>query len=265
MEARIKEASGNRSFRIGMVVPSSNVTMEKEIPKMLGSFRGADPSQFTFHSSRVRLQQVSAEELKKMNANAANAALELADASVDIILYACLVAVMVEGKNAHINAEEQFKNALVQEEKSIPIVTSAGALVATLHDIQASKIAVIAPYLPVLTETVCGYLQAENIDVVASHSLSVDDNLAVGKLDQRQLLNIAQTLPKDVDAVVLSACVQMPSLDVIEEAEKLLKKPVISAATATVYQMLKKLDLHPDISGFGDLLAGKLTPKVGAI
>ena len=265
METSVKDASGNRSFRIGMIVPSSNVTMEKEIPQMLRSFEGSKSSQFTFHSSRVRLQKVSAEELKKMNANAANAALELSDASVDVILYACLVAVMVEGKNAHVEAEERLINALAKEDRSIPVVTSAGALVATLHDIKASKVAVIAPYLPALTETVCGYLHDENIEVVSSCSLSVDDNLEVGRLDQRQLLDIAQTLPEEVDAVVLSACVQMPSLDVIEEAEKLLKKPVVSAATATVYQMMKKLDIHPDILGYGDLLAGKLTPKVTSI
>jgi len=265
MKTSGKIASGKRSFRIGMIVPSSNVTMEKEIPQMLQSLDGENASQFTFHSSRVRLQKVSPEELKKMNANAANAALELTDASVDVILYACLVAVMVEGKGAHIESEERIRNTLAKEDKSIPIVTSAGALVATLHDIKASKIAVIAPYLPALTQTVCGYLQAENIEVVSSCSLSVDDNLEVGKLDQGQLVEIAQTLPKDVDAVVLSACVQMPSLDVIEEVEKLLRKPVISAATATVYQMMKKLDIHPDILGYGDLLAGKLTQKVDSV
>ena len=262
MKVSIKEALGNRSFRIGMIVPSSNVTMEKEIPQMLRSLEGSKALQFTFHSSRMRLQRVSPEELKKMNGNAANAALELSDASVDVILYACLVAVMLEGKGAHLEAEERFKNSLAKENKSIPIVTSAGALVATLRDMKAAKVAVVAPYLPALTESVCDYLHAENIEVVSSCSLSVDDNLEVGRLDQRQLLEIARTLPEDVDAVVLSACVQMPSLDVIEEAEKMLGKPVISAATATVYQIMKTLEIPPRIVGYGDLLAGKLDQKV---
>jgi len=265
MKTSLKEATAKKSFRIGLIVPSSNVTMEKEIPQMLQSLEGENAFQFTFHSSRVRLQRVSPEELKKMNANAANAALELADASVDVILYACLVAVMAEGKGAHIESEERIRNTLTKENKSIPIITSAGALVATLRDIEASKIAIIAPYLPALTETVCGYLRDENIEVVSSCSLSVDDNLEVGKLDQRELLKIAQTLPKNIDAIVLSACVQMPSIDVIEEAEKLLGKPVISAGTATVYQMMKTLGIPPNILGYGDLLAGNLTRKINPI
>ena len=111
-----------------------------------------------------------------MNSNSTNAALELADASVDIILYACLIAVMVEGKNAHLEAEERLKKALEKEHNSIPVVTSAGALVSTLHDINASRIALVAPYLPTLTQTVCNYLQDENIEVLSSQSLSTSSS-----------------------------------------------------------------------------------------
>jgi maleate isomerase len=193
-----------------------------------------------------------------MNAHAERAALELGDAGVDIVLYACLVAVMVEGKSAHIIAEERLKRVLEKEGTSVPIVTSAGALVDTLHDINASRVAIVAPYLPTLTKQVCNYLENEQIEVASSCSLSVDDNLAVGCMNPEHLLEIAPSLPKQVDAVVLSACVQMPSLDVIAEVEDFLGIPVISAATATLYIALKELGIQPKISGYGALLSGNL-------
>ena len=96
--------------------------------------------------------------------------------------------------------------------------------------------ALVAPYLPALTERVCDYLDAEGIEVVDPISLSVADNAAVGPLARGgAAARIARLLPRDVDAVVLSACVQMPSLEVIEAVERRLGLPVISAATATTF------------------------------
>ena len=87
-------------------------------------------------------------------------------------------------------------------------------------------------------------------------SLSVADNAAVGTLPQANLLARCDTLPREVDAVVLSACVQMPSLGVIDAAERRLGLPVISAATATLFQLLRRLGLGTRVPGAGRLLSG---------
>ena len=78
-------------FRVGLIVPSSNVTMEIEIPALL---QRAD-AKYSFHSSRMRMRQVSAEELAAMDAQGVRCVQELVDARCDVMAYACLVAVMV--------------------------------------------------------------------------------------------------------------------------------------------------------------------------
>jgi maleate isomerase len=120
----------------------------------------------------------------------------------------------------------------------------------------ARKIAVVAPYLPALTQRVCDYIAAEGVVVEEARSLSVADNGAVGRLDPQSLLAIADELPRNVDVVVLSACVQMPSLPAIELAEARLGLPVISSATATAFQSLRQLGLRTRIPGAGHLLSG---------
>jgi maleate cis-trans isomerase len=40
-------------YRIGQIVPSSNITMETEIPAMLQARQLIRPERFAFHSSRV--------------------------------------------------------------------------------------------------------------------------------------------------------------------------------------------------------------------
>lgn len=243
-------------LRIGMIVPSSNVTMEREVPALLRARESVAPERFSFHASRVRMKSVTPEELAAMNAQAGRACGELADAKVDLVAYACLVAVMAEGRGAHCDAEARLGAALSAEGSSAPVVTSAGALVTTLRDIGASRIAVLAPYAPALTDKVCDYIGGEGIEVRDVRSLSVTDNTAVGRLDPKNLLPLAEALDRDVDAVVLSACVQMPSLASIEPAERALGRPVLSAATATVFQSLRRLGLRTIAPGGGHLLSG---------
>ncbi|MFP3526438.1 Asp/Glu racemase, partial [Pantoea sp. SIMBA_072] len=84
-----------RHFRIGQIVPSSNTTMETEIPAMLRAREAASPDErFTFHSSRMRMHKVTKEELAAMNREGLRCAAELADARVDVMSTACLVAIM---------------------------------------------------------------------------------------------------------------------------------------------------------------------------
>src|SRR6478752_8493505 len=91
-----------KHVRIGLVVPSSNVTVETEMPALLGRHPDA---QFSFHSSRMRMQAVSPEQLRAMNAQRERCILELGDAGVDAVLYACLVALMSVGPGEHQRVE----------------------------------------------------------------------------------------------------------------------------------------------------------------
>ena len=123
----------------------------------------------------------------------------------------------------------------------------------------AKKVASIAPYLSSLTEYVCNYLKNENINIVYSYSLSVDDNLKVSELEQDKLLEYVTLVPKDVDVIVISACVQMPSIDIISKAEKITGKRIISTSTATVYQLFKTLKInYVKTSTYGSLFSSPL-------
>jgi maleate isomerase len=137
------------------------------------------------------------------------------------------------------------------------VVTSAGALVEGLRTLGARKIALVAPYMQPLTRTVVDYLTHEGIEVLDYRALEIPDNLDVAAHDPGRLPGLAKGLDHaDADAVVLSACVQMPSLSAIEEAEQLLGKPVVSAAVCTVHQLLRALELPAFAPGAGHLLSG---------
>src|SRR3989449_1347340 len=155
-----------QNYRIGQIVPSSNTTMETEIPAMLRAREEVEPERFTFHSSRMRLQQVTKEQLEAMDADSGRCAAELVDARVDVLGYACLVAIMSMGKGYHRQSEAKLHDITVREGHGVPVVTSAGALIAGLKTLKARKISLIAPYLKPLTKLVVDYIEAEGIKVV---------------------------------------------------------------------------------------------------
>ncbi|MEU9143412.1 Asp/Glu racemase [Streptomyces sp. NPDC048349] len=248
----------SRIFRIGQIVPSSNVTMETEVPAILRARQSLVPDEaFTFHSSRMRMTHVTPEQLKAMDADSDRCAVELSDARVDVLGYACLVAIMSMGLGYHRAAQERLHLRTAENGGPAPVVTSAGALVHGLHTLDAKKIVLLAPYMRPLTRTVVDYLGHEGIEVLDHRALEIPDNLDVAAHDPARLPGLARALEyTEADAVVLSACVQMPSLSAIEEAEQLLGKPVVSAAVCTAHQMLRALDLEAVAPGAGHLLSG---------
>ncbi len=238
--------------RIGLVVPSSNVTVETEMPRILGRHPDAE---FTFHASRMRMQKVSPEQLRAMNAQRERCVIELGDAGIDVVLYACLVAIMSTGPGAHREAELAVAEQLATGGSEAKALSSAGALVDTLNDMEAERVAVVTPYLRPLAELVVAYLENEGVEVSDWRALEVSDNAEVGCIPGDRVMEAARSLDlTGVDVLVLSACVQMPSLDLVQAAEDEFGIPVITAATAGAYQILRAVDARVDIPGAGSLL-----------
>lgn len=252
-------------YRVGQIVPSSNTTMETEIPAMLRMREGAFPQRFTFHSSRMRMKKVTKEELAAMDAESDRCAVELTDARVDVLGYACLVAIMSKGKGYHRVSEERLGRRAAENGSPTPVVTSAGALIEGLKALGARKIALIAPYMKPLTKLVIDYIEHEGIEVVDAIALEIPDNLEVGRQDPANLIDISKRLKANIaDAVVLSACVQMPSLAAVPEVEARLSRPVTSAAICTTYRMLQQMKLEPIVPAAGALLSGVTLSAPGA-
>src|SRR4051812_19376015 len=165
------------SYRIGQIVPSSNTTMETELPAMFRARESVAPERFTFHSSRMRMKKVTKEELAAMDADSDRCAAELSDAAVDVLGYACLVAIMSMGKGYHAQSEQRLHAVTKREGHPVPVVTSAGALVDSLKTLGARRIAMIAPYMKPLTQLVAEYIEHEGIEVAEAIALEVPDNL----------------------------------------------------------------------------------------
>jgi maleate isomerase len=239
-----------------MIVPSSNTTMEAEIPALLQRQSAADGSRFTFHSARLRLRQATPEALQAMNEAAGEAVDALGDAQVDTLVYGGLVATMCGGKASVVETGQRLaRRANYMRAAPVSVVSSAQALIGALQSLGAESVSMIAPYRKELTARVTTTIEEHGIAVRQAVSLEVTDSVAVGRLDPQALLAMACELDlANSDALVLSACVQMPSLEVLDATEQLLGLPVLSAASASVWALLQKLRIEPQVRAAGWLL-----------
>ena len=250
------------TYRIGQIVPSSNTTMETEIPAMLHARASIRPERFTFHASRMRMHKVTREELEAMNREGLRCAAELADARVDVMSTACLVAIMAMGLGYHRQVQRELAEVARQNHCRAPVMTSAGALVEGLHIMGAKKISLLAPYMCSLTDLVVKYIENEGIEVVDAISFEIPDNLDVGRRDPTLLLDDVKRLnTTNVDVVVLSACVQMQSLPSIQKVEDTIGIPVTSTSVCTTRRMLDHLGLDAVVPNAGALLSGRYAPR----
>ncbi|MDB5944683.1 MAG: Asp/Glu racemase [Ramlibacter sp.] len=248
----------SRSYRIGLIVPSSNTTMETEIPAMLRAREQILPERFSFHSSRMRMKEVTREQLEAMDRDSDRCALELSDARMDAMGYACLVAIMSMGKGYHRESQRRLHEVTVANGAPAPVTTSAGALVEGLKAMGAKRISIVAPYMKPLTKLVIDYIENEDIEVIDSVSLEIADNLQVGAQDPKAPAELWKRLNvKGADAIVASACVQMPSLASIPLIEAASGLPVVSGAVCTTYAILKTLGLERRVPDAGALLSGR--------
>ena len=134
--------------------------------------------------------------------------------------YACLVAIMVRGHGAHTTAEERLAEVAAANRGPAPVVSSAGALIDAIRALGLRRVAIITPYLPELTQAVAAYIEDYGITVTEAVALSVADNVEVANIPQERLVEEARGLDMSTaDGVVLSCCVQMPSLSAIAPVE----------------------------------------------
>jgi maleate isomerase len=253
-----------QSIRIGLIVPSSNSTMETEIPAMFRTREAIAPERFTFHSSRMRMRSVSKDELAAMDEQSERCAAELADVRVSVAGYACLVAIMSQGHGYHRRSQERLSRVFAENGGDGAVVNSAGALIDCIKQLGARRVTAIMPYSAPLARTVVDYIEAEGISVKDYRTLEVTDNFAVGQLDPARLPEIARTLDtRGIDVFIASACVQMPSLAAIPAIERALGIPTISAAVCTTHAMLTALGLPAVVPNAGALLAA--TPTASAL
>ncbi|MFQ5758657.1 MAG: aspartate/glutamate racemase family protein [Candidatus Bathyarchaeia archaeon] len=228
--------------RLGLIIPSSNTTMEREFNKLL-------PEGFSVHTARLRLREVTVKELAEMEKEVEDEALKLADAGVNVIGYGCTSGSLFKGLG-----HDKVIEARIERASGIPAVATAGTVVSALKALNVKRVAVATPYIKEINDLEEDFLSSNGFQVVELKGLGIKDNIEIGRLDSQAAYELVMELRyAEADGVFIS-CTNFPTLDKIRKLEDTLRKPVISSNTATFWAMLRKCGISIKIKDFGKLL-----------
>ncbi|QLK24336.1 aspartate/glutamate racemase family protein [Natrinema zhouii] len=217
----------SRNGRVGLIVPSSNTTVEPE-------FRAFLPNEVTVHGARMALESVTVDELDAMSDDAARAAELLGHADVDAVAYACTTGSLIHGPGFDAELEERLREAA-----GVPAVATARSVVRALKALEADRIAVATPYTSELDEKEREFLAESGFDVASIDGRGLAANTEIGALTpddaSRQVLEHVGS-DDDLDAVFVS-CTNYRSLAAIDALEAKLGVPVITSNGATLWDV----------------------------
>ncbi len=216
----------DKPLRVGLMVPANNTTMEIELAAWL-------PVGSSITTVKIPRGQglLTKETLPAYRDSAiALARQHFADGKHDLIAYGCTAAGFISGPAG--DAELQAK---LTEATSLPVVTTARAMVSALQHDGAKRIAVVTPYHDMVNQQLAAFLADGGISVMRMDTFRAPDVVALGQITAEQVRDLARaTMGSDCDAMFIG-CSQLPTHAVLDELQAEFKRPTWSSICATAW------------------------------
>jgi maleate isomerase len=189
------------------------------------------PEGISVHTTRLPLQKVREEDLIKMATEVKRCAKLLADAEVDVIAYGCTTGSLI------LNVKER-----IEKVTSIPVITTAQAVVEALKKEKIKKLAVATPYIKELNEKEKEFLRSWGFEVCKIKGLGLLDNLEIGKQPSEAIYRLGKEVMKSsqADGLFIS-CTNLRTFEIIKPLSQDIKKPVVTSNQATLWRLLIEL------------------------
>jgi maleate isomerase len=218
--------------RLGVILPSSNTTVEYEVTKILQN------SEISCHFARVPLKDVTVRGLECMDKAVEDAAILLGDADVNLIAFACTSGSLIKGREYDFELSDR-----ISEAAGCPAITTSSAVIDALNVLKAHRICLGTPYIEEVTDREVSFLEKNGFIVTAKRSLHIKENKKIGLLTPNDAEVLARSICSSVSDVVFISCTNFRTFEVIERLEDELGKAVISSNSATLWASLKALDI----------------------
>jgi maleate isomerase/arylmalonate decarboxylase len=239
----MKYCNDRGAGRIGFIVPVSNSNLEPDMVAMR-------PDGVSLHFMRAGgydLDQIpDSSQMRQFAESSLDAVVQaLSAVRPDVVAYGCTSATLSLGPDY----DREFRSK-IESLAGVPSFTAACALVEALRDLGIGAVGFASPYTEQLNREGADFLSASGIKVVNTAYVGQDlGNYVQGALTPDEVFSLGlRSNHKEAEALVLS-CTDMRTIEVIEELEKALDKPVVSSNQALMYVATKLLGLRGRVPG----------------
>ena len=229
--------AGPGKYRIGLITLSNDYVTERDFINM----RPCDD--VVIYTSRVpNTPQCTVETLSEMAPHITTAAaLLVPEGRLDVIAYSCTSGTAVMGF-------EKVRSLIQAARPGIACTTPITASLEALSRFGANRIAVLTPYIDEVNSDIARYLEANGKTISAFTSFKFVDNESMARLTSESIYQAALEADRDDADALFISCTAIRAVDVIEQIERALGKPVVTAVQAMFWQSLR-------LAGFSDAVA----------
>ena len=170
----------------------------------------------------------------------------LPNENIDCIVYGCTSGTIAVGYDT---IEEKVKAA----KPNAKLTTPSSAAIKALKKLNVKKLSIFTPYSKILNDEVVEYFSKEGFNITSNNYLDIAADYDIGKVDQKFLYDILSKIDmSDADALFIS-CTALPVLNIIDNLEKKLNKPVLSSNQTLIWDSLESIGKNNNVTGFGKL------------
>ena len=240
---KVRFDSGRDSrAKIGFVLIPNEQTIEGDMICHLPAGVGA------YFSRATMPREISTSSLAQLRSSLADTAARiLPDDGLDVIAFACTSGTVAVGEDV---ALAELKSAVPNAQAT----TLAGAVRKALNAFNAKRIVIGTPYVDELNSNVARYFAQAEFEVLDIQGLALNFDTQMIRVAPEFLIEFAAKIDRcDADALVLS-CGALRSIDVVDEIENRLGKPVICSNQAMLWDCLRLAGIDDMLAGLGRLL-----------
>ncbi|MYW91287.1 Asp/Glu/hydantoin racemase [Amycolatopsis rubida] len=217
---------------IGVIAPF-DLALERELWRWV-------PMEVSLHLARTPYEPVPVSmemaQLVSDSRHLATATRDVLHVEPEVVAYLCTSGSFVNG----IDYERSLTKAIC-DAGAPDAVTTSGALVEVLHQLDLRRVSVLTPYDADLTGKLHDFLGEVGVTTVSSDHLGLGGG--IWKVSYRTIAErILAADHRDAEAIFVS-CTNLPTFDLIEPLEKTLGKPVLTANQLTMWACLRRMRL----------------------
>ena len=228
--------------RFGLLTPSSNTVQEPE-------FSAALPPTVSLHTARVAYRDITPQEQDRCVLELESESRKLADAEVDVIVFAATAPTLAKGKGYDRELIKRMEDA-----SGRPATTAATAFVDALTRLGVEKIAIGAPWSKTMDKPMVDFMELSGFKVVHSEVVGFVASIELGRVGPERAYELGRRADRpDADAVIMPGG-NWPTMSVVERLERELGKPVLANNAVSLWAGLRLIKTGDSIPGYGRLL-----------
>ncbi len=150
--------------------------------------------------------------------------------------------------------QHEYRGQLAERAGGVPVVTATDACEAALRTLGAKRIAVLSPMSEEYSKSVRGYYESLGFDAPYATWLKVAESIDIINVTVEQILAAFREIDHDDVDTFLHVGGALGMVDMIEDLEASLGRPVVSVNAATYWYALRRHGVADPMPGFGQLL-----------